>query len=37
MGEYPGVVRPIVQWSTDYRPVISTEALSLDELARVRG
>ena len=34
MGEYPGVVRPIVDWTTEYRPTISSEAPhSLDELA----
>jgi homopolymeric O-antigen transport system ATP-binding protein len=33
MGDYPGVVRPIVDWTTEYRPAISTEHLSLDELA----
>jgi lipopolysaccharide transport system ATP-binding protein len=33
MGDYPGVVRPIVDWATEYRPTISTESLSFDELA----
>jgi len=32
MGDYPGVVRPIVDWATEYRPTISTESLSFDEL-----
>jgi lipopolysaccharide transport system ATP-binding protein len=33
MGEYPGVVRPIVDWTTEYRPTITTESLPLDEIA----
>jgi lipopolysaccharide transport system ATP-binding protein len=32
MGDYPGVVRPIVDWTTEYRPTITTEARSFDEL-----
>jgi lipopolysaccharide transport system ATP-binding protein len=33
MGEYPGVVRPIVDWSTEYGPSVMTESLPVDELA----
>ena len=33
MGDYPGVVRPVVDWTTKYNPMVTTESLSLDELA----
>ena len=33
MGDYPGVIRPIVDWTTEYRSIITTESRSLDELA----
>ena len=33
MGDYPGVVRPMVDWTTEYSPLLRTDSVSLDELA----